>query len=76
MSPSPTFNCNKTEGEVEKLICGDPGQINLDHKLADTYRQALAKASSLDAKPDEAVNNLKAIQRGWIQGRNECCKGN
>lgn len=72
--PSPTFDCNKAEGEVEKLICGDPELIDLDHKLADTYRQALAEASSLDAKADEAVKNLKAIQRGWIRGRNECWK--
>ncbi len=36
--PSPTFDCNKAEGEVEKLIYGEPALINLDHKLADTYR--------------------------------------
>lgn len=28
----------------------------------------------MNAKPDEAVKILKAIQRGWIQGRNECWK--
>lgn len=74
LPPSPTFDCQQAKGEVETLICSDPKLINLDHQLADTYQQVLAKASSLNAQPDEAVKNLKAIQRGWIKGRNECWK--
>jgi uncharacterized protein len=71
---SPTFDCKKAKGEIEALICNNPELINLDHQLADTYQQALAKASSLDTQPDKAVKNLKTLQRGWIKGRNECWK--
>ena len=73
-SSSPTFDCKKAKGEIEALICSNPDLINLDHQLTDTYQQALAKASSLDTQPDKAVKNLKALQRGWIKGRNECWK--
>ena len=40
--------------------------MDLDRELAKLYREALAKA------PDR--NLLKAEQRGWIKGRNDCWK--
>jgi len=40
--------------------------MDLDRELSEVYRQALAKAPKEDM--------LKAYQRGWIKGRNECWK--
>lgn len=63
---TPSFDCAKASGEQEKLVCGDPELAALDRQLADTYQQALAKAS------DPAL--VRATQRGWVKGRDDCWK--
>ena len=70
----PTFDCEKTSHSIEKLICDDPALIQLDHQLSVVYQQSLHVAQALDSGHDQAVNTLKATQRGWIKGRNECWK--
>lgn len=67
----PTFDCNalgERASSIEMLICQEPELAKLDQQLAEVY----AKAG------DKAVNEqpplLKAEQRGWIKGRNECWK--
>lgn len=65
---SPAFDCRKAQGEVEQLICKDAGLASLDRKLDEVYRAAMAKAR--DAMPGQ----LRAEQRGWVKGRNECWK--
>ncbi len=67
---APAFHCGKVQGEVEKLICSDAALASLDRKLDAVYRSALAKASGPMARP------LKAEQRGWVKGRNDCWKAN
>ena len=62
----PSFDCSKARGAQEQLVCGDPELAALDRQLAETYRQAQAKAS------DPAL--LRATQRGWVKGRDECWK--
>jgi uncharacterized protein len=64
----PSFDCNKAAGMIEKLICGDNGLTALDRKLAEVYSDASKKAVN------EHPPILKAEQRGWIKGRNDCWK--
>jgi uncharacterized protein len=64
----PAFDCSKASGEVQKLICSDEGLAALDRKLDGVYRAALAKAR------DDVPRFLRAEQRGWIKGRDECWK--
>jgi len=64
----PAFDCSKAEGTVEKLICADAGLSGLDRKLHEVYEAALAKSR------DDVPRVLRAEQRGWIKGRDECWK--
>lgn len=62
----PSFDCSKSPGEFEQMVCKDPVLAALDVQLADTFKQALAKATDKDT--------LQATQRGWIKGRDDCWK--
>ena len=63
----PSFDCTKVEKQsCEAIICGSNILMDLDRELSSVYKQALTKASKDDM--------LKAYQRGWIKGRNECWK--
>ena len=65
----PSFDCGKVEaGSIEALVCQDPALAAADLKLAEVYEAALAKAGN------EQPPTLKAEQRGWIKGRDECWK--
>ena len=64
----PTFDCAKAQGEVEKLICSDAALAALDRKLAEAYKAASAKATG------KMLSTLKAEQRGWVKGRDDCWK--
>jgi uncharacterized protein len=65
----PSFDCGKVEaGSIEAIICEDGGLSELDRKLAEVYNAASEKAVN------EHPPVLKAEQRGWIKGRNECWK--
>ena len=63
----PSYACDGVEpGSVEALICADRQLSALDRKLSDVYAAASKQATS------ERPPVLKAEQRGWIKGRNEC----
>lgn len=63
----PSFSCaTVTKGSMEDLICQSTTLSAMDLKLTETYKQALAKSHN--------NSTLKAEQRGWIKGRNECWK--
>ena len=65
----PSFDCGKVEaGSIEEMICKDEGLSELDRKLSEVYAAASKKAVN------EHPPVLKAEQRGWIKGRNECWK--
>lgn len=69
LAAEPSFDCTKvTADSIEALICQDPSLVVLDSQLAEVYAQATVKAK------DEHPPTLKAMQRGWIKGRNECWK--
>lgn len=66
---SPSFDCGKVQaGSIEEMVCQDAGLIKLDRQLADVYAKATEKAKN------EQPPVLKAMQRGWVKGRNECWK--
>ncbi len=63
----PSFDCSKVKkNSSEGLICSSDELMDLDRELSAVYKQALPKASKEDM--------LKAHQRGWIKGRNDCWK--
>lgn len=63
----PSFDCSKVDKEsCEAIICSSDTLMSLDRELSDIYKQALVNAPKEDM--------LKAYQRGWIKGRNECWK--
>ncbi|MCB1889614.1 MAG: MliC family protein [Rhodocyclaceae bacterium] len=64
----PAFDCARANGEIEQAICRDPSLAELDRRMDAVYRAALAKAGN------EHPPMLKAEQRGWIKGRNDCWK--
>ncbi|MFC6760770.1 lysozyme inhibitor LprI family protein [Sulfitobacter porphyrae] len=70
----PAFDCAKAESSAETLICEDAGLAALDRRLADRFAAALAVSEGLDADAEETTRTLRAMQRGWISGRDECWK--
>lgn len=63
----PSFSCSAvSKGSMEELICQNETLSALDLKLANIYKQALVKSNN--------NSTLKAEQRGWIKGRDECWK--
>jgi uncharacterized protein len=70
MAEDPSFDCSKASGSIEEMICKDKELSALDRKLAGVYASASKIAVS------ERPPLLKAEQRGWIKGRNDCWKSN
>ena len=69
----PSFDCSRTQHEIEDIICHDETLAAKDRRLVEIYRQAL-KAVGGVADKVKATKLLKATQRGWIKGRNDCWK--
>ncbi len=66
---APTFDCRKVKpGTIEDRVCRDPELAALDRRMAVVYAAALGKAAN------EKPPVLKAMQRGWVKGRNDCWK--
>jgi uncharacterized protein len=70
----PAFDCSKAESSAEKLVCDDADLAALDRRLADRFAAAVDVAEGLDVDAEETTNTLRAMQRGWISGRDECWK--
>jgi uncharacterized protein len=69
LAQGPSFDCSKaTAGSMEESICRDSGLARLDRQLAQVYSAAQVKAKN------EHPPTLRAEQRGWIKGRDECWK--
>ena len=64
----PAFDCKAASSSIEKLICSDPHLARLDRQLSALFTTAL------DNIPADERNTLRAVQRGWIKGRNDCWK--
>jgi uncharacterized protein len=69
MAQGPSYDCNKVEaGSIEEMICNDEELSALDVQLSGVYAEVSIKAAN------EQPPVLKAEQRGWIKGRNDCWK--
>ena len=65
----PSFDCARAAaGSIEAQVCADEGLSALDRRLAQAYAAARKKATN------EHPPVLRAEQRGWIKGRNDCWK--
>ncbi len=66
---APSFSCDGVmAGSIEELICQDPALAALDLKMQDVYSAAAIMAET------EQPPTLRAEQRGWIKGRDDCWK--
>ncbi len=65
---NPSFDCTNTTHEAEQMICKDAELAKLDRRLATLYSSVLKQTSEQDRK------TLKAEQRGWVKGRDDCWK--
>lgn len=64
-----SIDCSRPPaGSIEVMVCADEGLMALDREMAAIYAAALKKAVR------ERPPMLKAEQRGWIKGRNDCWK--
>jgi uncharacterized protein len=64
-----SYACDKVKaGSIEAMICEDRELSALDRKLSGVYAAASKKATN------EHPPLLKAEQRGWIKGRDDCWK--
>lgn len=73
-SAGPAFDCSKAEHDIEQLICQDEELGTKDRKMAEVFEQSIEAMEKVDVGGPEAIKELKATQRGWIKGRNECWK--
>jgi uncharacterized protein len=74
---TPSFDCAKAGNAIEKTICADDPLAVLDRQLAGVFGEALktiAGYGGTAAVRQKAENELKASQRTWIKGRNDCAK--
>jgi uncharacterized protein len=65
---TPSFDCAKASHEVELLICKDAALAEMDHTLNSLYHTLMKHT------PASRQGTLKAEQRGWVKGRNDCWK--
>lgn len=73
-SDAPSFDCVKASSSAEELVCATPDLAALDVRLAERFADSIEAALGLDAGATEAEAELRATQRGWIKGRDECWK--
>ena len=69
VTPGPSYDCaNVKPGAIEAMICEDKALSALDLNLSVVYDSARIKAGN------EHPPRLKAEQRGWTKGRDDCWK--
>lgn len=65
----PSFDCSRTrKGSIESEVCKNKDLAALDRALAEVF-EATTKIAANEHPP-----TLRAEQRGWIKGRNDCWK--
>jgi uncharacterized protein len=70
---TPSFDCSDARSTAEEAVCANDALAALDRRLAVVWREALAAARGV-ADAETAVPRLRAEQRGWIKGRDDCWK--
>jgi uncharacterized protein len=66
----PAFDCARAEGPAQKAVCTDPALAALDRELSRLYGLAVDGPRMTSDRQRE----LRAMQRGWIKGRDDCWK--
>ncbi|MGR3617547.1 MAG: MliC family protein [Paracoccaceae bacterium] len=66
----PAFDCSRAGSDAEDAICASEQLAELDQELARVY----ALAVNTPDIAQERLKELRAFQRGWIKGRDECWK--
>ncbi len=64
----PSFDCANAEGLVENMICSDQRLADYDWELDELYAQLMRGLKG------DVLHGVRAVQRGWIKGRNDCWK--
>ncbi|MGF1553281.1 MAG: MliC family protein [Paracoccaceae bacterium] len=64
-----SFDCAAARSTAEQLVCSDADLAALDRELARLY------ALAIDDTEGEGRRALRAVQRGWVKGRDDCWKG-
>lgn len=70
----PSFECSEAESEAEKLVCSDPDLAALDWRLAERFEAAVKAVEGFGGDVEAAEAELRATQRGWVSGRDDCWK--
>lgn len=70
VAASPSFDCTKADSSAEEAVCASDSLSAVDREMARLYGLAV-NGPHMTA---DRLNELKAIQRGWIKGRNDCWK--
>ncbi|MCR9109863.1 MliC family protein [Marivita sp. XM-24bin2] len=70
----PSFDCSKAGSDAERLVCADADLARLDRQLSDRFAAAIDVARGLEVGAQTAEDEIRATQRGWISGRDECWK--
>jgi uncharacterized protein len=70
---TPSFDCASAEGGVEQLICATPELAALDRTLDSVWSGGMDRMAAGGA-PTADLDLVRAEQRGWIGGRNDCWK--
>lgn len=69
-SAEPSFDCTLAKSSAEKAVCLNANLAGLDRETARLYKLAVNTPGFDTGR----LNQLKAYQRGWIKGRDECWK--
>jgi uncharacterized protein len=70
---APSFDCAAASGEIEELICATPELATLDLRLDSVWREIEGQLAT-GSWPESEQDLVRAEQRGWIGGRNDCWK--
>ena len=72
LAEGPSFDCAKSDSDATDAICASPALSALDREMSRLYGLAVTGPNMTEDRKAE----LKAYQRGWIGGRDECWKAN
>lgn len=74
VADEPSFDCARAASAAEELVCADPELAEADRRLAAVYERSSEAVAALDEGAMAIGAGLKATQRGWVTGRDECWK--
>ena len=67
-----SFDCDKAQSKVEKLICSDPELSKLDENLGEEFQYARRFNFELPKVPEGQDSALVKEQKHWLRERKRC----